>query len=172
LFFARGTLVVEILQGAEGVGGELAFRIRNSGEMGKGGIYGVSSSSEVEDIFADEHSRIVVLRASPLGGAVLCSFDIDKIGPRYNSAAASVTMRVPARWFAHFTSRRLFSKMSDPLIPLPTVEKLSDRVIRVLGGNPSQVSSSSRGCNPRSDREAVHAARFEFFTSQLYLTHS
>jgi ribonuclease/clavin/mitogillin len=30
--------------------------------------------------------------------------------------------------------------MAEKLVPLPTVEKLSSRVIRVLGGNPSKVS--------------------------------
>jgi hypothetical protein len=47
-----------------------------------------------------------------------------------------------ARWFAHLTSRKLSSTMAEPLVPLPTVEKLSNRVIRILGGNPSKVSAS------------------------------
>ena len=38
-------------------------------------------------------------------------------------------------------SHRLYSKMVDALESLPEVEKLSDRVIRVLGGNPSKVSA-------------------------------
>lgn len=46
---------------------------------------------------------------------------------------------------ARLTSRRLYSKMADRLVPLPDVEKLSDRVIRVLGGNPSKVSAM-RAC--------------------------
>jgi hypothetical protein len=48
-------------------------------------------------------------------------------------------MHVP-RWFAPSTSHRLYSKMTEKLVPLPAVEKLSDRVVRVLGGNPSKVS--------------------------------
>jgi hypothetical protein len=51
-------------------------------------------------------------------------------------------MNVP-RWFIHCTSHRLYSKMTEKLVPLPAVEKLSSRVIRVLGGNPSKVSVSS-----------------------------
>jgi hypothetical protein len=51
-------------------------------------------------------------------------------------------MNVP-RCFVHCTSRRLYSKMTEKLVPLPAVEKLSSRVIRVLGGNPSKVSITS-----------------------------
>jgi len=40
-----------------------------------------------------------------------------------------------------FTSRRLYAKMVEALVPLPEIDKLSDRVIRVLGGNPSKVSA-------------------------------
>jgi hypothetical protein len=42
--------------------------------------------------------------------------------------------------FATLTSRRLNSSMAEPLKSLPEIEKLSDQVIRVLGGNPSKVS--------------------------------
>jgi hypothetical protein len=31
--------------------------------------------------------------------------------------------------------------MVEPLVSLPEVEQVSDRVIRVLGGNPSKVSA-------------------------------
>jgi hypothetical protein len=41
---------------------------------------------------------------------------------------------------ASFKSRRLYSKMTESLVSLPEVEQVSDRVIRVLGGNPSKVS--------------------------------
>jgi hypothetical protein len=37
----------------------------------------------------------------------------------------------------------LYSNMSEPLVLLSAVEKLSDRVIRVLGGNPSKVRPTS-----------------------------
>jgi hypothetical protein len=60
------------------------------------------------------------------------------------------------------TNRRLYSKMSEPLVSLPAVQKLSDRVIRVLGGNPSKVRNHGKpgveaGRNP--NRPVVHAAR-------------
>ncbi|CAE7209391.1 hypothetical protein P3342_011875 [Pyrenophora teres f. teres] len=37
-----------------------------------------------------------------------------------------------------FTSRRLYATMVEALVPLPEIEKLSDGVMRVLGGNPSK----------------------------------
>jgi hypothetical protein len=45
-----------------------------------------------------------------------------------------------SRWLAHSATRRLYSKMTEHLVPLPTVEKISSRIIRVLGGNPGKVS--------------------------------
>ncbi|KAH7393941.1 beta-lactamase-like protein [Phaeosphaeria sp. MPI-PUGE-AT-0046c] len=42
------------------------------------------------------------------------------------------------RWVVRSTNCKLYSTMSEPLVPLPAVEKLSSRVIRVLGGNPSK----------------------------------
>lgn len=41
---------------------------------------------------------------------------------------------------AHSAFHRLYSTMAEPLVPLPPVEKLSSRVIRVLAGNPGKVS--------------------------------
>jgi ribonuclease/clavin/mitogillin len=32
--------------------------------------------------------------------------------------------------------------MTEHLVPLPTVEKISDRIIRILGGNPGKVSAN------------------------------
>jgi ribonuclease/clavin/mitogillin len=51
--------------------------------------------------------------------------------------------------------------MAEPLVPLPKVEKLSDRVIRVLGGNPSKVSSVAC-CSRRdgSDKHLVYSTRY------------
>lgn len=46
------------------------------------------------------------------------------------------------------TTRRLYSNMSEPLVPLPDVEQLSERVIRILGGNPSKVSKQRAWSRP------------------------
>jgi hypothetical protein len=45
------------------------------------------------------------------------------------------------RLLPNFASGRYFSKMAEFLVSLPDIEKVSDRVIRVLGGNPSKVSA-------------------------------
>ena len=60
---------------------------------------------------------------------------------------AFVTLHLRAvRWQmrVHPSLPRLYSTMAETLVPLPAVEKLSDRVIRVLGGNPSKVSLFAR----------------------------
>jgi hypothetical protein len=59
---------------------------------------------------------------------------------RYSSAR--VSKMYVLRWLAHSTSPRLYSTMTEHLVPLPTVEKISDRIIRVLGGNPGKVSAN------------------------------
>jgi hypothetical protein len=49
--------------------------------------------------------------------------------------------------------------MTESLVSLPKVEQVSDRVIRVLGGNPSKVSVVIIEDTAHSDKLQVHAAR-------------
>ena len=63
------------------------------------------------------------------------------------------------RYLVRLTNNRPYSKMSEPLVPLPDVEKLSERVIRVLGGNPSKVSSVLEVVGRSSDKLPVHSTR-------------
>lgn len=51
--------------------------------------------------------------------------------------------------------------MTEPLVPLPAVEQLSSRVIRILGGNPGKVSyiRHPRLLSP-FDTLLVHTARY------------
>jgi hypothetical protein len=54
------------------------------------------------------------------------------------------------------------------LVPLPKVEKLSSRVIRILGGNPGKVSWLNKYHVPPADRPAVHPPRSAFITAHTF----
>ena len=86
----------------------------------------------------------MIVRADKVIHVVIASVSISVV-PRYSQPTPreTDTMHMLRQVFRG-TFCRQFSTMTETLVPLPAVEKLSSRVIRVLGGNPSKVSFPGR----------------------------
>lgn len=165
------SLAVKLLQGVERAARELSSTV--SRRSYNPGISPLTASHH-------HHRQLVPCRLSAVWWrakkVLACSRTHDfldappalRLSDALNSEPRAVTYQRsnrPQRWRyrAPLTStfHRLYSTMPESLVPLPTIEKLSSRVIRVLGGNPGKVRSiRSLFAMRSSDKLPVHIARY------------